>query len=73
MQLSASGGEGYIAVGCTSGIYVSKRATDHCESPELPHIPATNSVAHSISESPGIQRTEFNGCYSRVQEVPCPL
>jgi len=27
--LFSFGGEGYIAVGCTSGIYVSKRATDH--------------------------------------------
>jgi hypothetical protein len=31
MSLLASQGEGYIAVGCTNGIYVSKRATDYSE------------------------------------------
>jgi hypothetical protein len=33
----------------------------------------TNSVALSILKSHGIQRTEFDGCYSRIQQVPCPL
>jgi hypothetical protein len=28
MRLSAFEGEDYIAVGCTSGIYVSKRSAD---------------------------------------------
>ena len=31
MSLLAYQGEGYIAVGCTSGIFVSKRAADYCE------------------------------------------
>jgi hypothetical protein len=32
MQLSAFEGEDYIAVGCTSGIYLSKHAVDYRES-----------------------------------------
>ena len=37
IRLSAFRGEGYIAVGCTNGIYVSKRTTD-CESSKVPLV-----------------------------------
>jgi hypothetical protein len=36
--ISAFQGELYIAIGCTSGIYVSKRAIDCCESSKLPPV-----------------------------------
>lgn len=49
-----SQGEGYIAVGCTTGIYVSKRVAEYCGLSELTLLLVTNLVAHSISESLGI-------------------
>ena len=55
MGLSAFQGEGYIAVGCTSGIYVSKRATEYCESSELLLPLVIYSATSSFSESLGIQ------------------
>jgi hypothetical protein len=52
--------ENYIAIGCTSGIYVSKRTErteDYCESESsrLSPVLVTNLVARSISEDPGIR------------------
>lgn len=35
MRLSAFQGENYIAIGCTTGIYVSKRTIEYCESSNL--------------------------------------
>jgi hypothetical protein len=55
MGFSAFQREGYIAVGCTTGVYVSKRAAEYCESLALPLVFATNSIVCSFSESPGIQ------------------
>jgi len=49
--------ENYIAIGCTSGIYVSKRTErteDYCKSPRLSLVLVTNLVARSVSEGPGI-------------------
>ena len=46
--------ENYIAIGCTSGIYVSRRTErteDYCESSRLTPVLVTNLVA-SISEGP---------------------
>jgi hypothetical protein len=50
--------ENYIAIGCTSGIYVSRRTErteDYSESSRLSPVLDTNLVARSISEDPGIQ------------------
>ena len=50
--------ENYIAIGCTSGIYVSKRTErteDYCEWSRLSPVLVTNSVSRSISEDLGIQ------------------
>lgn len=52
MSLSAFQGVGYIAVGCTSGVYVSKRAAEYCELSELPLPLVVNSATSSFSESP---------------------
>ena len=38
MRLSAFQGENYIAIGCTTGIYVSKRTIDYCESSKLSSV-----------------------------------
>ena len=55
MRPSVFQGESYIAVGCTRGVYISKHATEYCESEslELSLISVTNPVV-SISKSPGI-------------------
>ena len=55
MRPLALQGESYIAVGCTRGVYISKRATEYCgsESLEPSLIFVINPVA-SISKSPGI-------------------
>ena len=68
--------ENYIAIGCTSGIYVSKRTErpeDYSESSRLSPVLVTNLVACSISEDPGIRRAKFDSGHSRIQQVPCPL
>jgi hypothetical protein len=56
MRPSAFQGESYIAVGCTRGVYISKYATEYCESEslELSLILVTNHPVASISKSPGI-------------------
>jgi hypothetical protein len=66
MNLSAFQGEGYIAVGCTSGVYLSKRADEYCKLSELPLPLVTNSATSSFYESPGIQRTNVNSRNSRI-------
>ena len=50
--------EDYIAIGCTSGVYVTKRTErteDYCEPSRPSPIVVTNLVARSISEDPRIQ------------------
>jgi hypothetical protein len=50
--------EDYIAIGCTSGVYVTKRTErteDYGESSRPSPIIVTNLVARSISEDPGVQ------------------
>ncbi len=57
-QQEGSQRENYIAIGCTSGIYVSKRTErteDYCELSRLSPVLVMNSVARSISEDLGIQ------------------
>jgi hypothetical protein len=50
--------ENYIAIGCTSGVYVSRRTErteDYCKLSRLSPVLVTNLVVRSISEDPGIQ------------------
>ena len=50
--------ENYIAIGCTSGVYVSKRTErneDYCELSRHSPASVTNLAARSISEDFGIQ------------------
>jgi hypothetical protein len=42
MRLSAFQGEDYIAIGCSTGVYISKRAVDHSELSKLSPVLVTN-------------------------------
>jgi len=53
---SAFQGESYIAVGCIRGVYISKHATEYCESESLElSLKLVTDLVTSISKSPGIQ------------------